>query len=127
MRYKLRTLFIAVLIFAIAFSVVAFIQQAWFIPVRIGTAAQSQLDVVFAKHNWQGYAGTWHYDCRVRIASPDVGDSEVTELLPILRDIPWLKHIELYGTSLTEDGISSMKDEFPDCYFTIKDGPPFFD
>lgn len=118
MKFTLRSLFIVVLVIAMMCGLVVFFEQSWFGPARVGRESQSQLDAIFAKHKWEGWAGTWHYDYRVRIASSDIGDDEMKELYPILHDIYWLKHIEFHTTSMTDQGISDMKREFPNCVFT---------
>ncbi len=118
MRYTLRALFVAVLIAAMVFGSAVFVERTWFGPARIGVESQARLDTIFAKYQWQGYAGTWHYDYRVRIVSSDIGDNEMKKLYPILHDIDWLKHIELDTASMTDEGLSEMKVEFPNCVFT---------
>lgn len=118
MKFTLRTLFIVVSVTAMMCGLVVFFEQGWFGPARVGRESQTQLDAVFAKQGWQGYAGTWHYDYRVRIVSSDIGDAEMKVLYPILHDIYWLKHIELHTASMTDEGLAEMKREFPQCVFT---------
>ena len=121
MRFKLRTLFIAIYVVAMICGFAVFIEQSWVGPERVGRQAQDRLNAVFAKYQWQGYAGTWHYDYRVRIVSSDIGDDEIKKLYPILRDIPWLRYIELGATSMTDGGVADMKREFPQCVFLTPD------
>ena len=121
MRFKLQAFVIAVSLVAMFVGLMIFVEWTWFGPARIGTAAQGRLDAAFAKNQWEGWATAWHYDYRVRITSPDIGDDEVEQLYPILHDIPWLRHIELYGTAISDEGLSDLKREFPDCHFTISD------
>jgi len=102
-------------VIALICGFVVFVEQSWFGPARSGRAAQVELDAVFAKNRWDGYAGTWHYDYRVRIVSSDIGDEEMVELYPILHELPWLKFIQLDTPSMTDTGLANMKREFPNC------------
>lgn len=117
-KFTLKMLFTAVLVVALICGLAVFVEQSWFGPARLGRESQTRLDAVFAEHQWQGYAGTWHYDNRVRIVSSDVGDDEMRLLYPILHDIHWLKHIEFHTPSMTDEGLAEMKTEFPKCFFT---------
>jgi hypothetical protein len=121
MQFKLRTLLLIVLLIAIPCAVFAFLEHEWFGPARTYAESQAKCEEIFAANGWQGHASAFHYDMRIRITSPDVGDVEIKTLYPILHEIPRLRYIELYATSLTDDGVAAMKREFPDCAFTVYD------
>ena len=121
MQFRLRALFIAVAVIAIPCAVAALLEHEWFGPARIYADAQSKCDKIFADNGWQGYVMAFHYDYRVRITSPNINDGTIKHLIPVLREIAGLRHIELYATSMSEDGVEKMKREFPDCYFTVYD------
>lgn len=121
MQFKLRILFIATLLIALLCAIVALLEQEWFGPAREYSRSQSKCERIFSANGWQGYANTFHYDMRIRITSPDIGDEEIRLLYPVLREIPRLRYIELFATSMTAEGIASMKRQFPDCYFTVSD------
>jgi hypothetical protein len=98
-----------------------FLQIAWFGPARVYADAQERCETVFAENEWSGYPLWFHYDYRVRFVCAEIADSNVSLLYPIIHSVDGLRYIELYATSLTPDGIASMKKEFPDCHFTVYD------
>lgn len=106
---------------AIPVSFFALIEIAWFGPARIYADAQMRSDVIFADQNWEGHATWFHYDRRVRLTSPSLTDDNVRMLYPILHDIEDLRYIELYATSMTDEGVAGMKREFPNCHLTVYD------
>ena len=121
MQFRLRTLFVAISCVCVILGAVVFVEWSWLGPARTGRIAQAKLDSLFSHHKWDGYAGIWHYDNRVRVQSKDVGDDQIKKLYPILHCLPWLRRIELYGTTITKGGIADIKKEFPNCHFIIKD------
>ena len=58
---------------------------------------------------------------RGRITGPDVGDDEIKLLYPVLRDVPRLRYIELYATSVSQDGLTAIKQDFPDYALKVHD------
>ncbi len=98
-----------------------FLQVTWFGPARVYADAQKRCEAVFAENEWPGYPLWFHYDYRVRFVCPELDDSNVSLLYPIIHSVDGLRYIELYATSLTPDGVAAMKDEFPGCYFTVYD------
>jgi len=120
LRYSLRTLFVitttCAVLLALVAGGVAVINREWIKPAKVGAVAQARLDAIFAKRGWSGNAATFHYDQRVRIDSPDVGDAELKELYPPLRDIGWLRHIELFNTHVSAAGVADLQSQFPTCH-----------
>jgi len=119
MRYRLRTLMILLAVLPPLLGGVALVRREyvrWFEESRIGTEAQSRFNVLFAKRGWSGHALPFFYDGRVRIESSDIGDKELRELYPILREIGWLRHIELYETRVTPAGVADFQHQFPGCH-----------
>jgi len=119
-RYSLRTLFaittLCAVLFALVAGGVAVVNREWIKPAKVGAVAQARLDAIFAKRGWSGYAATFHYDQRVRIDSPDVGDAELKELYPPLRELGWLRHIELFNTHVSPAGVEDLQRQFPACH-----------
>ena len=114
MRYRLRTLLILLAVAGVLFAGVGIVKR-WFDRRDEGLAAAARFDALFAKRHWSGLAAPFFYDDRVRIDSPDIGDEELRELYPILRDIRWLHDIELYDTRVTHAGIADLQHQFPHC------------
>lgn len=121
-RYSLRALFALVtscaLLLAACCGIARFVEVYWNEPARVGQAADVQFNALFAKRGWQGHAYCYFYDDRVQIRSASVGDKELPELVPILREIPWLRHIELLGTTVTSQGRANLQRQFPTCHIT---------
>lgn len=120
-RFKLRTLFIVVSLVAVPCALAALVEREWFGPARAYAESQAECEKIFAANGWQGYATAFHYDMRIRITSPDIGDDEIKLLYPVLREIPRLRYVELYATSMSDEGIAEMKREFSGCAFTVHD------
>jgi hypothetical protein len=122
-RYSLRALFVLVTACAVGLAacsgIAGFIEREWNEPVRVGQAANARFKALFAKRGWAGYGAAFFYDGRVRIASASIGDKELPELVPILREIPWLRHIELYETTITPQGLADLQRQFPGCHLSI--------
>jgi hypothetical protein len=47
----------------------------------------------------------------------------VPELVPILREIPWLRHIELFETTITPQGLANLQRQFPGCHISTDNAP----
>lgn len=126
-QYSLRTLFAAVTICAVVIAVcsgtAAFIQREWMEPGREGEVAWERFQALFAKRGWQGHAAPYFYDHRVEIRSASIGDKELPELYPILDDLPWLRHIELYETTVTSKGLADLQRRYPACHISTDDRP----
>jgi hypothetical protein len=48
---------------------------------------------------------------------------ELPELVPILREIPWLHHIELFETTVTPQGLAHLQRQFPNCHISTDNRP----
>jgi hypothetical protein len=87
-RYSLRILFAALtgcaVVLAACSGMAWFIEHEWNEPARVGQAADARFQALFAKRGWAGYEAAFHYDGRVRIVSPSIGDQELPEVIPIL-------------------------------------------
>ena len=106
---------------SISLAAYLLLQTAWFGPARVYADAQVRCETVFAENEWSGYPLWFHYDYRVRFVCPELDDGNISLLCPIIHSVDSLRYIELYATSLTPDGVAAMKDEFPDCNFTVYD------
>jgi hypothetical protein len=104
-------------------GVARFVEREWNEPARVGQAADARFQALFARRGWAGYGFAFFYDGRVRIVSPSIGDQELPELEPILRDIPWLRHIELFETTLTPQGLDHLQRQFPHCHISTDNRP----
>jgi hypothetical protein len=124
-QFSLRTLFAFVTACAILLGVCSvaavFVNPTWTEPARVGRNADDQFRLLFTQRRWRGHAAAFHYDHRVRIDSVAIGDSELQELYPILREITWLRDIELCNTNVTSKGIAQLQTDFPECRISLND------
>jgi hypothetical protein len=102
------------MLLGICSAVAVVVNRAWTEPARIGREADVRFHSLFMKRQWSGYAAAFHYDRRVRIDSASIGDNEIQELYPILREITWLRHIELCNTNVTSKGVTQLQNHFPE-------------
>lgn len=119
MQFKLRTLFVFMIVLAILAAFFTFVETSWFGPARLGVETQTQFNRLIADNQWDGFIAPTHYLQNVRIGIYNADESEIRKLYPILHRISWLRHIRVHSPPLSERFIEELKEEFPECSLQI--------
>ena len=82
MRFKLRTIFLVMLLLGTLFACSRFLEVSWFAPARNGMETQAKFNQLIAENNWDGFVAPTHYLQNVRILINHVGDTEIKKLYP---------------------------------------------
>ena len=115
MRFKLRTIFLVMLLLGILFGCSRFLEVSWFAPARNGMETQAKFNQLIAENNWDGFVAPTHYLQNVRILINHAGDTEIKKLYPILHEIYWLRHICIYAPKISKEMLDELHSEFPQC------------
>ena len=67
MQFKLRTIFLVVLLLGILFGSIRCLEVVWFAPARNAIAAQAKFNQRIAENKWDGMIAPTHYLNNVRI------------------------------------------------------------
>jgi hypothetical protein len=118
MQFKLRSLLILMVVVAIPLAGYVWLHRNWIRPAQVGLNALGRANSLVARRHWSGSIAPTHYLQRVDIYLDNVDDTGIKELYPILRDIDWLRYIQVYAPLLTEDGLTDLRNEFPHCIVT---------
>lgn len=120
MQFKLRSIFIVLILLGLVFGCQRFLEFNWFAPARNGRESQAKFNQLIADQKWDAAIAPTHYLHRVQILIHDVDETEIRELYPILREIFWLRHICIYAPELSQELLDELHSEFPRCTIDAK-------
>jgi hypothetical protein len=124
MQFKLRTVFVWIILLAILLGTYAFIENTWFGPARLGSEAQAEFNRLIADNQWNGFIAPTFYLHNVRIGLYNVDETEIRKLYPILHRLYWLKHIVIHSPSLSPQMLQELQAEFPECMIDVDSNVP---
>ncbi|MBM3965983.1 MAG: hypothetical protein FJ308_13110 [Planctomycetes bacterium] len=115
MQFKLRTIFLVMVLLGLVFVCQRTLEVSWFAPARNGRESQAKFNQLIAGNKWDGFIAPTHYLHNVRILINDIGEAEIRKLYPILHEIYWLKHIDIYAPEISQEMLDELHSEFPEC------------
>lgn len=124
MQFKLRTVFVWIILLAILLGTYAFIENTWFGPARQGVDAQAKFNRLIAENQWDGFIAPTHYLKNVRIGIYNVEEAEIRKLYPTLHEITWIESIVIHSPSLTPSMLQELANEFPECVIDVDSNAP---
>ena len=112
-KEKRRRLWVVLTVCALSLigGLVYWVVDDWFDDAETGIVAQRRFDEEFFRHEWDGSAGTWHYDNRVEVLSADIGDTEIDLLVPIFKNIDWLKNLSLDCPNISDARLKRLRQQ----------------
>jgi hypothetical protein len=124
MQFKLRTVFVWIIVLAILLGTYAFVENTWFGPARQGVDAQAKFNRLIAENQWDGFIAPTHYLKNVRIGIYNVEEAEIRKLYPTLHEITWIESIVIHSPSLTPSMLQELANEFPECVIDVDSNAP---
>ncbi len=124
MQFKLRTVFVLLILLAISLASYTFVENTWFGPARLGREAQAEFNRLIAENQWNGSIAPTFYFHNVRIGLYNVDETEIRKIYPILHEIYWLRHIVIHSPSLSPQMLRELQAEFPQCMIDVDSNVP---
>jgi hypothetical protein len=120
MQFKLRSILLVMLLLGLAFACQRTLEVSWFAPARKGAESQAKFNQLIADNKWDGVIAPTHYLHNVRILIHGIEEAEIRKLYPILHEIYWLRHIEIYAPEISQRMLDELQSEFPQCIIDAK-------
>jgi hypothetical protein len=120
MQFKLRTIFLIVLLLGILFGSIRCLEVVWFAPAQNAIAAQAKFNQLIAENKWDGMIAPTHYLNNVRILIHHVDETEIRKLYPTLHELYWLRHFDIYAPEISQGMLDELHSEFPECTINSK-------
>lgn len=115
MQFKLRTIFMVMLLLGILFGCCKLLEVRWFAPARNGIESQAKFNQLIADNKWDAAIAPTHYLQNVRILINHVDETDIRKLYPILHEIYWLRHICIHTPKISQEMLDELHSEFPQC------------